>query len=78
MGGYGTGSGSCPLTVFGISNVETSGSVTTDLRAGVHAPIKLVSVPAPISFIPPVKPMSAVHTDRQNRYRHLQGGQFRE
>ena len=48
------------------------------VRAGVHAPMKSVSVPAPISFFPPVKPMSAVHTDRQNRYRRLQGGQFRE
>jgi len=48
------------------------------VRAGVHAPIKSVSVPAPISFLPPVKPMSAVHTDRQNCYRRLQGSQFRE
>jgi len=48
------------------------------LRAGVHAPIKSVSVPASISFFPPVKPRSAVHTDRQNRYRPLQGGQFCE
>jgi len=48
------------------------------VRAGVHAPIKSVSVPAPISFFPPVKSRSAVHTDRQNRYRRLQGGQFRE
>ena len=47
------------------------------LRAGVHAPTKLVSVPAAIS-LPPVNPRSAVHTDRQNRYRRLQGGQFRE
>ena len=47
-------------------------------RPGVHAPIKSVSVPAPISFFPPVKPRSAVHTDRQSRYRRLQGGQFRE
>jgi hypothetical protein len=37
-----------------------------------------VSVPAPISFFPAVNPRSAVHTDRQNRYRRLQGGQFRE
>jgi hypothetical protein len=48
------------------------------VRAGVHLPIKLVSVPAPISFFPAVKPRSAVHTDRQNRCRRLQGGQFRE
>jgi len=48
------------------------------LKAGVHAPIKSVSVPAPISLFPPVKPKSAVHTDQQNRYRRLQGGQFRE
>jgi len=48
------------------------------LRAGLHAPIKSVSVPAPISYFPPVKPSSAVHTDRQNHYRRLQGSQFRE
>jgi hypothetical protein len=48
------------------------------VRPGVHATIKSVSVPAPISFFPEVKPRSAVHTDRQNRYRRLQGGQFRE
>ena len=52
--------------------------VTVWVRAGVYAPIKSVPVPAPISFLPPVKPRSAVHTDRQNRYRRLQGGQFRE
>jgi hypothetical protein len=48
------------------------------VRPGVHATIKSVSVPAPMSLFPAVKPRSAVHTDRQNRYRRLQGGQFRE
>jgi hypothetical protein len=48
------------------------------IRAGVHAPIKSLSLAAPISFFPPVKPRSAVHTDRQNRYRRLQGAHFRK
>jgi hypothetical protein len=43
------------------------------VRAAVHATIKSLSLPATISFPPPVKPRYAVHTDRQNRYRRLQG-----
>jgi len=49
-----------------------------NLRAGVHAPTKSVSVPAAISLLPPVEPRFGVHAHRQNRYRRLQGGQFRE
>ena len=44
------------------------------LTAGVHAPTKSAS----ISLLPPVQPSSGVHTYRQNRYRRLQGGEFRE
>ena len=32
------------------------------VRAGVHAPTKSLSVPAPISLLPPVQPRSGVHT----------------
>jgi hypothetical protein len=49
-----------------------------DLRAGVHAPTNSASVPASIWLLPPVQPRTGVHTYRQNRYRRLKGGQFRE
>jgi hypothetical protein len=35
-------------------------------------------MPASISLLPPVQPRSGIRTYRQNRYRRLQGGQFRE
>jgi len=50
-----------------IMTMKQESVVFGSVRGGVHAPINSVSVPAPISVFPPVKPRSAVHTDRQNR-----------
>jgi hypothetical protein len=57
VGAFEYGGTGCPNYDAGNLPVKVS-----RLRAGVHAPIKSVSVPAPISFFPPVKPRSAVHT----------------
>jgi hypothetical protein len=51
--------------------------VAASLREGIHTLTKSVSVLASIS-LPPVQPRSGVHIHQQNRYRRLQGGQFRE
>jgi len=64
---------------FRITGTTLCGAVAIVMvRAGVHAPTKSVSVPALISLLPPIQPRSGVHTYRQNRFRRLHGGQFRE
>ena len=70
-------------TTYEMFSLNVSGRISWCLylsivRADIHAPTKSVSVPASISLLPPVQPRSGVHTYRQNRYRRLQGGQFRE
>jgi len=50
---------------------EESGRATRTDKIGVCAGTDIV-------FPTSKTPRSAVHTDRQNRYRRLQGGQFRE
>ena len=67
-----------PLTGLPPREMLRFRSPPSSIRAAVHAPTKSVSVPEAISLLPPVQPRSGVHTHRQNWYRRLQGGQFRE